>query len=55
MAKRGVYDFAVVCDETNNTSARIDKNELWIDIAIEPVKAAEFIYIPVRIVNTGTL
>ena len=55
MAKRGVYDFAVVCDETNNTAARIDKNELYIDIAIEPVKAAEFIYIPIRIVNTGTL
>ena len=55
MAKRGVYDFAVVCDTTNNTSARIDKNELYIDIAIEPTKAAEFIYIPIRIVNTGTL
>ena len=55
MAKRGVYDFAVVCDSTNNTAARIDKNEMWIDVAIEPTKAAEFIYIPVRIVNTGTL
>jgi|TARA_B100001964_G_scaffold39612_1_gene43308 hypothetical protein len=55
MSKRGVYDFAVVCDETNNTAGRIDKNELWIDIAIEPAKAAEFIYIPIRIVNTGTL
>ena len=55
MSKRGIYDFAVVCDTTNNTAARIDKNELYIDIAIEPAKAAEFIYIPVRIVNTGTL
>ena len=55
MAKRGVYDFAVVCDSTNNTAARIDKIEMWIDVAIEPTKAAEFIYIPVRIVNTGTL
>ena len=55
MAKRGLYDFAVVCDGTNNTAARIDKNEMWIDVAIEPTKAAEFIYIPVRIVNTGTL
>ena len=55
MAKRGLYDFAVVCDSTNNTAARIDKNEMWIDVAIEPTKAAEFIYIPVRIVNTGTL
>lgn len=54
-AKRGIYDFAVVCDTSNNTPARIDKNELWIDIAIEPSKSAEFIYIPVRILNTGSL
>lgn len=55
MAKRAVYDFIVVCDETNNTPARIDRNELWIDVAIEPAKAAEFIYIPIRVVNTGEL
>jgi hypothetical protein len=51
---RGLYDFLVVCDLSNNTPARIDRNELWIDIAIQPVKAIEFIYIPIRIVNTGT-
>jgi hypothetical protein len=55
VAKRGLYDYLVVCDTSNNTPARIDRNELWIDIAIEPVKAAEFIYIPVRIMNTGAL
>jgi len=55
VAKRGLYDYLVVCDGSNNTPARIDRSELWIDIAIEPVKAAEFIYIPVRIVNTGGL
>lgn len=55
MTKRGIYDYVVVCDETNNTPARIDRNELWIDIAIEPVKAVEFIYIPVRILNTGEI
>ena len=27
----------------------------WIDIAIEPVKAVEFIYIPIRILNTGAI
>ena len=52
---RGVTDFAVVCDETNNTAARIDANEFWIDVAIEPTKSAEFIYIPIRIVNTGEI
>lgn len=55
VAKRGIYDYLVVCDESNNTPARIDRNELWVDVAIEPVKAAEFIYIPVRILNTGAL
>jgi phage tail sheath protein FI len=54
-AKRGIYDYLVVCDTSNNTPARIDRNELWIDIAIEPVKAVEFIYIPIRILNTGAI
>lgn len=53
VTKRALFDFLVVCDETNNTGARIDRNELYIDIAIQPVKAIEFIYIPLRIKNTG--
>jgi hypothetical protein len=52
---RALFDFLVVCDETNNTPARIDRNELYVDIAIEPVKAVEFIYIPLRIKNTGEI
>ena len=55
VAKRGIYDYLVVCDLSNNTPARIDRNELYVDIAIEPVKAVEFIYIPVRIKNTGEI
>ena len=55
VAKRGIYDYLVVCDTSNNTPARIDRNELWVDVAIEPVKAAEFIYIPVRVLNTGEI
>lgn len=50
---RALYDFAIVCDESNNTPIRIDRNELWIDVAIKPEKAIEFIYIPIRILNTG--
>ena len=53
--KRGIYDYLVVCDLSNNTPATIDGNELYVDIAIEPVKAIEFIYIPLRIQNTGTI
>lgn len=53
IVKRGLYDFATVCDATNNAADRIDRNELYIDIALKPVRAAEFIYIPIRIVATG--
>jgi hypothetical protein len=50
---RAVFDYAVQCDEQNNSPERIDRNELWIDLAIKPTKAIEFIYIPLRILNTG--
>jgi phage tail sheath protein FI len=53
ITKRGLYDFLVVCDTSNNTPTRIDRNELWVDVAIQPVKAVEFIYIPIRVRNTG--
>jgi hypothetical protein len=52
VVQRGLFDFLTVCDTSNNTPARIDRNELHIDIAIQPVKAVEFIYIPIRIQNT---
>ena len=55
VAKRGIYDFIVQCDDQNNTPARIDANELWVDIAIEPVKAVEFVYIPLRLKATGSI
>jgi hypothetical protein len=55
VGQRALYDYLVVCDSSNNTPARIDRNELWIDIAIEPVKAVEFIYIPLRLKNTGEI
>lgn len=53
MIKRGLYDFFSQCDEGNNGPDRIDRNEMWYDVAIKPTKAAEFIYIPIRTVNTG--
>jgi hypothetical protein len=55
VGQRALYDFLVVCDSSNNTAARIDRSELYMDIAIEPVKAVEFIYIPLRIKNTGEI
>jgi Phage tail sheath C-terminal domain len=50
---RAIYDYAVVCDSTNNTPSVIDANELYIDVAIQPEKSIEFIYIPLRILNTN--
>jgi len=50
---RGITDFLVVVDESNNTPERIDRSELWIDIAIQPTKSVEFIYIPIRLQNSG--
>jgi hypothetical protein len=55
VGQRAIYDFLVVCDTSNNTPARIDRSELWLDIAIEPVKSVEFIYIPLRLKNTGAI
>jgi len=55
VGQRALYDFIVVCDSSNNTAARIDRSELWVDIAVEPVKSVEFIYIPLRIKNTGDI
>lgn len=53
VTQRGLYDFASVCDSSNNTPAVVDANSLIIDVALKPVKAAEFIYIPITIVATG--
>jgi hypothetical protein len=55
VAKRGVYDYLVVCDESNNTPTRIARNELYVDVAIEPMKDVEFIYIPIRLYNPGDI
>lgn len=51
---RALEDFAVQCDETNNTPERRDRSELWIDIVIKPIKAVEFIYIPLRLRNASS-
>lgn len=53
MAKRGLYDFVTLCDSSNNTPDRIDRNEMYLDVALKPMKAAEFIYIPIRVLSTG--
>jgi len=51
-AGRGIADFLVICDETNNTPDVISRNELVVDIYIKPAYAAEFIKL--NFVNVGT-
>lgn len=55
VAKRGIYDYLVVCDESNNTPDRIARNELYCDVFIEPVRAIEFVMIPIRLKNPGAI
>jgi hypothetical protein len=55
VSKRGIYDYVVVCDDSNNTPERITRNELYVDIAIEPMKDVEFIYVPIRLKNPGDI
>jgi phage tail sheath protein FI len=43
--RRGIYDFRVVCDESNNTGEVIDRNEFVADIYIKPAKSINFIYL----------
>lgn len=51
--RRALYDYATLCDDSNNTPVRIDRNELWLDVALKPTKSVEFIYVNIRVVNTG--
>jgi phage tail sheath protein FI len=55
LSKRGLTDFIVICDTNNNTASTIANNELYVDVAIEPMKDVEFIYIPIAMYNTGTI
>lgn len=52
-SRRGLYDFRIICDETNNTGERIDRNELWCDIYLKPTRAAEFIVLNFIATKTG--
>jgi len=52
-AGRGVYDFYIRCDETNNTPQVIDANQFVCDIAVKPTRVAEFITLNFIAVGTG--
>jgi len=52
-ARRGVTEFKVVCDGSNNTPEVIDANKLVVDLFIKPSRSAEFIDFRVVITSTG--
>lgn len=51
--RRGIYDFRVVCDTTNNTPEVIDRNEFRGDIYIKPARSINFIQLNFVAVRTG--
>ena len=52
-AKRGIQDYVVICDETNNTAAIIDANEFVADIYIKPARSINFIGLTFVATRTG--
>ena len=52
-SKRGIFDFRVICDETNNTAAVIDSNEFVADIFIKPSRSINFIGLTFVATRTG--
>ena len=51
--RRGITDFSVVCDDTNNTGEVIDRNEFVCDIYIKPTRSINFITLNFVAVRTG--
>lgn len=51
-SRRGVTGFKVICDETNNTPIRIDRNELHVSLFIKPTRVAEFIVLNIAVLRS---
>jgi len=49
--RRGLDAFKVICDETTNTPARIDRNELWCKIIVQPTKTAEILVFEINVTS----
>ena len=52
-ARRGVTDFLVVCDETNNTPEVVDRNEFVAEIFIKPTRSINFVTVTLTATKTG--
>ncbi len=51
--RRGITDFKVVCDDTNNTAAVIDRNEFICSIFIKPARSINYVTLNFVAVRTG--
>ena len=52
-AKRGITDYLVVCDETNNTPEVVDRNEFVAEIFIKPVRSINYVTVTFTATRTG--
>jgi hypothetical protein len=51
---RGLTDYRIQADWTLNTPERVDRNEFWARIGVQPTKAVEFMFLEFSIHRTGT-
>ena len=52
-ARRGVTDYLVVCDDTNNTAEIIDRNEFVAEIYVKPTRSINYVTVTVTATKTG--
>lgn len=53
-SRRGIVAYKVVVDESNNTPQRIDRNELWVSVFVQPTKTVEFVVLNLAVLRTGS-
>jgi len=51
--RRGITKFKVICDESTNTPLRIDRNELWCKVILQPTKAAEILVFELNLTSAS--
>ena len=49
--RRGLLDYSVVCDESTNTPARVERGELWCKVVVRPTKSSEIITFELNVTN----
>ena len=52
-SRRGLTAYRVIVDESNNTPERIDRNELWVSVFLQPTRTVEFVALNLVVLRTG--